>query len=47
MLSGSFDDTLDAALERAMIVLRMCSRFPDGDMVSPPVSARTLKFVRT
>jgi hypothetical protein len=43
MVSGGFDDRLDAALEMAMIVLRMRSRFPDGGM-APPVSKRTLKF---
>jgi len=44
MLSGGLDDRLDAALEMAMIVLKMRSRFPDGGTSSPPVSERTLKF---
>ena len=43
MLSGTFDDRLEAALEMAMIVLKMRSRFPDGGMVSP-LSKLTLKF---
>jgi hypothetical protein len=43
MLSGSLDDRLEAALEMAMIVLKMRSRFSDGDM-QPPVRERTLKF---
>jgi hypothetical protein len=44
MLSGGPDDRLEAALEMAMIVLRMRSRFPDGVMAPSPVRARTLKF---
>jgi hypothetical protein len=43
MLSGCPHDRLEAALEMAMIVLKMRSRFPDGDAASP-VSKRTLKF---
>jgi hypothetical protein len=44
MLRGNRDDRLDASLEMAMIVLKMRSRFPDGDMSPPPVSERTLNI---
>jgi len=44
MLSGGLDDRLEAALEMAMIVLKMRSRFPDGGMAPPPVRERALKF---
>jgi hypothetical protein len=43
MLRGNRNDRLEAALETAMIVLKMRSRFPDGD-TSPPVSESTLNF---
>jgi hypothetical protein len=39
MLSGSFDDRLEATLETAMIVLMMGWRFSDGDMAAPPSSS--------
>jgi hypothetical protein len=45
MLSGGGDDRLEAALETAMIVLKMRSRFPDRGMPSP-VSESTLNFGR-
>jgi hypothetical protein len=44
MPSGGVDDRLEAALEMAMIVLKMRSRFPDGGSSPSPVSERTLKF---
>jgi hypothetical protein len=44
MLSGSLDDRLDPALEMAMIVLMVRSRFSDGGMSSPPLGERALKF---
>jgi hypothetical protein len=44
MLSGRWNDRLDAALEMAMIVLKMRSRFPDGGMPPSPVSESTLNF---
>jgi hypothetical protein len=43
LLSGGWNDRLEAVLETAMIVLRMRSRFSDGVM-APLVSKRTLKF---
>jgi hypothetical protein len=43
MLRGNRDDRLEAALETAMIVLKMRSRFPDGRM-APSVSESALNF---
>jgi hypothetical protein len=43
MLRGNRDDRLEAALETAMIVLRMRSRFPDGG-IAPSVSESALNF---
>jgi hypothetical protein len=44
VLSAGPHDRLEAALETAMIVLMMRSRFADGGMVASSVSERTLKF---
>jgi hypothetical protein len=44
LLSGNRDDRLEAALETAMIVLRMCLRFPDGG-IPALVSESALNFV--
>ena len=34
MISGGWNDKLEAALKRAMIVLMMRSTFSDGDMMA-------------
>jgi hypothetical protein len=43
MLSGRSNDKLEAALETAMIVLMMRSRFPDG-AITASVSLSALNF---
>jgi hypothetical protein len=45
MLSDGLNDRLEAALETAMIVLMMRSRFSDGGMAAPVVNTRALNFV--
>jgi hypothetical protein len=43
MVSGRRDDRLEAALETAMIVLKMRSRFSDGG-ISPSATGSALNF---